>query len=246
MRPYLLATLLSVGLAIAFPAAWPYVAIACTAFLGWGVVSMRAGIFGPTLWRGDGSRAEVALTFDDGPDPDATSALLDLLKQRGVKATFFVVGERARAHPDIVRRCHAEGHLLGNHSDRHSNWINVFPHPVLRRDLRACQDTVREITGEAPRYYRPPVGLVNPIQLSVSKALGLTPVGWGVRSFDTTPRAPERVATRVLRRVEAGSIVLLHDNLGPRVIEIATRILDGLSERDLTPVRLDALVRSDA
>jgi len=223
--------------------AWGVLGFAYLALLTWGVVSMRSGVFGRAFWHGDPERRHVALTYDDGPTPGATAALLDLLKERDVNATFFVIGKRAREHPDLVRRCAAEGHLVANHSDRHSNWINFFPPPLLRRDLGACQATVLELTGTEPRHYRPPVGLVNPFQFSVSKKMRLTLVGWHVRSFDTLPWSAERVARRVLEHVEPGSIVLLHDGLdADRVVEITTRVLDGMAERRLIPVRLDALV----
>ena len=224
--------------------AWCGLGLAYAGLLTWGVVSMRSGLFGPAVTHGDPARPEVALTYDDGPDPDATCALLDLLRDRGVPATFFVVGARARAHPEVVRRCHAEGHLVGNHTDRHSHLTNFFLGPFIRRELRACQETVERITGVAPRAYRPPVGLVNPLTEPVARSLGMKLVGWQVRSLDTRLRRPEDVVRRVLDRVRPGGIVLLHDGgQDPaRVREITRRILDGLEQRGLQPVRLDRIV----
>jgi peptidoglycan/xylan/chitin deacetylase (PgdA/CDA1 family) len=225
--------------------AWAVLGAAYLAVLVVGVCSMRSGVLGRAHTSGDGSRPAVALTYDDGPARESTGALLDLLRERRVPAAFFVVGARARAHPDLVKRCHAEGHLLANHSDRHSCLTNFYRAQGLRRELEACQATLEEITGERPRYYRPPVGLMNPSVQPVAQSLGLELVGWQVRSLDTvTSRSPAEVARRVLARIRPGGVILLHDGglERQRVTEITGRILDGLEERGLEPVRLDRLL----
>lgn len=225
--------------------AWAVLGAGYLAVLVVGVVSMRSGVFGRAHIAGDASRRTVALTYDDGPDRDSTGPLLDLLRARGVSAAFFVVGARARAHPQLVQRCHAEGHLLANHSDRHSWLTNFLRARGLRRELEACQATLDKITGARPRYYRPPVGLLNPSVPPVAHALGLEIVGWQVRSLDTVrSKDPAAVARRVLARVGPGGIILLHDGglEARRVTEITERILDGLAERGLEPVRLDRLL----
>jgi peptidoglycan/xylan/chitin deacetylase (PgdA/CDA1 family) len=245
---------ITIGVALAAVAAWflPFRGLAWAglgaaylAVLVVGVVSMRSGVFGRAHTSGDRSRAAVALTYDDGPAEKSTGPLLDLLRERRVSAAFFVVGARARAHRELVKRCHAEGHLLANHSDRHSHLTNFLRARGLRRELEACQAALEEITGERPRYYRPPVGLMNPSVHPVARSLGLELVGWQVRSLDTvTSREPAEIARRVLARIRPGGIILLHDGgLEPRrVTEITERILDGLEERGLEPVRLDRLL----
>jgi len=223
---------------------WAILGAAYLSLVTWGVVSMRSGIFGATRTRGPRSRMEVALTYDDGPDATATPALLDLLKRRGVAATFFVVGRNVRAHPSLVRRARDEGHLLGNHSDRHAWWTNFLRGRALRREIDRCQSALADAIGAGARFYRPPVGLMNASVSAAARALGLTLVGWTVRSLDTTRRTPGDVATRVLRRVGPGSIVLLHDGgRDPeRTIRITELILDGLTPLGLVPVRLDRLL----
>ena len=225
-------------------AAWAALGATYLLLVAWGVASMGSGIFGHAHTAGDAARARVALTYDDGPDPASTGALLDLLAERGVSAAFFVVGAQVRAHPDLARRCRAEGHLLANHSDRHSHWTNFLGRDGLRREIEACQTTLREVTDEAARYYRPPIGLMSPAVAPVTRALGLPLVGWQVRSLDTTARSPEAVARRVLARVRPGGIILLHDGGLPaqRVVAITRLVLDGLAARGLAPVRLDALL----
>lgn len=205
---------------------------------------LRSRLLGFAWTEAPAPTRAVALTFDDGPDPAATPPLLDLLRERGAAATFFLVGERARAHPDLVRRIVAEGHAVGNHSDRHSPLTNFWLSGRLRQDLTACQETLTELTGAAPVYFRPPVGLANHATHPVAEALGLAVVGWRVRGLDTRGRAPASVVASILRRVRGGDVVLLHD--GGRAPEsvraIVSGVLDGLAERDLEPVRLDRLL----
>ena len=197
---------------------------------------MRLRLLGPVRSRGKGPG--VALTFDDGPTPGVTDALLDLLEEHGAQATFFVVGKKARTHPDLLRRAAEAGHQIGNHSDQHSYWMNFFFSRRMRRDLAACQDTVRETTGTAPTCFRPPVGLMNHCTYSVADELGLTVTAWTVRSFDTI-LSPAATARRVLKQSQDGAIILLHDT--GDAVAVTRSILAGLRERNLSPVRLDRL-----
>lgn len=225
--------------------AWAGLGASWLALSTWGVVSIRSGLFGPARTRGSGTRPEVALTWDDGPDPDSTPALLDLLRARGVRGCFFCVGERARAHPQLVRRIADEGHLVGNHSQRHAWGTNFLGTSALALELSQAQACLAEASGQLPRYYRPPVGLMNHAVDGATRAVGLEVIGWSVRSLDTTRRrAPERVVRRVLARVHPGALVLLHDGGLPaaRVVAIASGILDGLAARGLTARRLDEVL----
>ena len=199
-----------------------------------GIFYMPSGILGRARTRVAGG---VALTYDDGPDPETTPALLDLLGERSAKATFFVVGDRVRAHPDIVKRCAEEGHVVANHSNRHSNWTNLFLRGRMQAEIQSCQDAVRDATGETPRHYRPPVGLMNHNVAPVARALGLELVAWSVRSYDTV-RAD--AAKHVIRGLSDGAIVLLHDGGLERetVLETTRRVLDAMAERKLEAVTL--------
>jgi peptidoglycan/xylan/chitin deacetylase (PgdA/CDA1 family) len=223
--------------------AWTSLVLLVFALVTWGVVSIRSPYFGRALLGGS-SRDSVALTFDDGPDPVCTPALLDLLKSRGVRATFFVVGERVRAHPELVRRCQAEGHELGNHSHSHSPWLNFRLRRGMQLEIAACQDAIEATTGRRPRWYRPPVGLRNPAVHPACAALGLRVVGWQVRSLDKSGRAPDAIAERVLRHVRPGGIVLLHDGgqTRERLLAITDGILRGLETRGLRAVTLGQLL----
>jgi len=214
---------------------WGLVPIAAVlVLLTVGILRMESGILGPVRTKID---AGIALTYDDGPDPRSTPALLDLLKQHGAKATFFVVGERVRAHPEVVKRCHAEGHTVANHSLRHGTFTNIHFGGWMRKELGACQRAVEEAIGVAPRHYRPPFGLMNPYVEPSARALGMQVVGWSIRSLDTVR---DDAAERVVADLAPGAIVLLHDGgLEPeRVVATTRTILEAAAARGLEPVAL--------
>lgn len=223
--------------------AWTSLVLLVLALVTWGVVSIRSPYFGRALLSGS-ARDSVALTFDDGPDPASTPALLDLLKSRGARATFFVVGERVRSHPELVRRCQAEGHELGNHSHGHSPWLNFRLRRGMQREIAACQEALAATTGLRPRYYRPPVGLRNPSVHPACTALDLCVIGWQVRSLDTSSRTAKAVVERVLRQIRPGGIVLLHDGKEPRerLLAITQGVLHGLETRGLRAVTVGELL----
>lgn len=210
-----------------------------------GSASVRASWYLRMRCRARGAGRRVALTFDDGPDPQRTPAVLDLLARQGVRATFFVVGARAEAHPELVRRMAAEGHVVGNHSYTHS-WR--FPLRSLGRtmeELRRTGEVLHRITGRQPRLFRPPFGVTNPTIARAVRRLGLDPVGWSIRSLDTMGRSPERVAARILRRLHPGAVILLHDRCAgsERLVGL---LVEGLRSRGLEPVTLPELFDIEA
>jgi peptidoglycan-N-acetylglucosamine deacetylase len=210
----------------------------------WAVFSLRSGLLCRATWRSDTGRPEVALTYDDGPDPQATPALLDLLEERGVRATFFCVGEKVRANSELVRRMRSAGHMIGNHSNTHSVWNNFYFRRRTLQEVGGAQEAIAQAIGERPRYFRPPFGLSNHVTGAVAKELSLSIIGWQVRGYDLRGRNPQRVSRRILSRVEAGGVVLLHD--GDRepgsVVSVTSAVLDGLEHRGLRPVTVEELL----
>lgn len=210
-----------------------------------GSASVRASWYLRMRCRARRAGRRVALTFDDGPDPQRTPAVLDLLARQEVRATFFVVGARAEAHPELVRRMATEGHVVGNHSYTHS-WR--FPLRSLGRtveELRRTGEVLHRITGRQPRLFRPPFGVTNPTIARAVRRLGLDPVGWSIRSLDTMGQSPERVAARILRRLHPGAVILLHDRCAgsERLVGL---LVEGLRSRGLEPVTLPELFDIEA
>lgn len=177
---------------------------------------------------------EVMLTFDDGPHPGNTEKVLDILAQSNTKAIFFLIGERAIEHPEIVRRIVREGHLAGIHSMRHTAGFTVAPAKMVTGDLDACRKILEDLSGEKIYLFRPPFGVTNFNIAKAVRKLNLKTIGWSVRSFDTAIKSPEKVIDRVAGRIHPGAIVLLHDRL-PESAEILSGILREIKNRGLKP-----------
>jgi peptidoglycan/xylan/chitin deacetylase (PgdA/CDA1 family) len=159
---------------------------------------------------------ELALTFDDGPNPMWTPRLLDVLGEHGVKATFFMLGSRAQAEPELVRRVAAEGHLIGNHSWSHPNLARTAAGKV-REELTRTSGTLEEITGEKVQYFRPPFGARRPVVFKIARELGLRVVTWNAMTSDWSEPSAERIAGELVKRVDRlgrrgwAANVVLHD-----------------------------------
>jgi peptidoglycan/xylan/chitin deacetylase (PgdA/CDA1 family) len=169
----------------------------------------------------------VALTFDDGPDPVDTPRLLDLLREKDVKATFFVVGERAERHPEIVRRAWEEGHLIANHTWSHPNLFCFLTPRRLRSEIARGTESIRRICGFETPYFRSPVGLRHALVGPYLKEAGLEFISWRIRSYDTITMNPSALARRILKKVAGGDIILLHDRL-PSGTEVMLDALPGI------------------
>lgn len=162
------------------------------------------------------ARDEIALTIDDGPDPDITPRVLDLLDEQGVHATFFCIGHKAAQYPALCREIVARGHAVENHSQHHRHHFSLLGPAGFAREIRAGQDTLRQITGVAPRFFRAPAGLRNPFLAPVLSQLDLQLASWTVRGFDTCTHDADKVRARLMRGVAPGAILLLHDGNAAR------------------------------
>jgi peptidoglycan/xylan/chitin deacetylase (PgdA/CDA1 family) len=212
--------------------------------VGLGVSFPQWQMFGDSLCRVRTGRKAVALTFDDGPDPENTPALLALLARRGIRATFFCVGARVAEQPSLATQMAREGHGLENHSFQHDLRTNLFSIDRLRADVTRAQDEIRSATGRLPLFFRPPVGLTNPRVFRVMDELGLKVAGYTVRGLDRRRDAPERIVARVWRKVRPGAIILLHDGGVPRerLLAVVTMLVDKLQADGYECLRLDELM----
>lgn len=202
------------------------------AVVAWGTFRPRSALFGPVLWRLRTEERVAWITIDDGPSDD-TLAMLDLLDARGVKATFFVVADRARARPGLVHEMVRRGHSIGNHSAAHpAKWFWALGPRRMSREIEGAQAALTEMSGVAPRWFRAVVGFSNPFVAAPLARLGLTRVAWSARGYDAVERDPARVSARILRTLAPGAIVLLHEGSPHRRnLEIVARVLDDLTAR---------------
>lgn len=208
----------------------------------------RSRWLGPNITRlpqASAARGEVALTFDDGPDPAATPAVLDILERHGVRATFFCVGRRAATYPEIVREIVRRGHDVENHSYDHPNAFAAYGLTRLSREVVRAQAVLAGLSGQPPRYFRAPLGLRNPLLEPVLARSGLRLVSWTRRGYDSKEPDPCRVLNRLTRGLGPGDVLLLHDGDSakmadgqPVVIGVLPLLLDHLARRHLMPVSL--------
>jgi peptidoglycan-N-acetylglucosamine deacetylase len=189
------------------------------------------------------SGAGYALTFDDGPHPQGTPAVLEILAREHVSATFFLVGEQVRRNPALVREIVAAGHGTGLHCDRHRNLLRLTPRQV-RADIARAQDAIEEATDRAIGLYRPPYGVLNASALRIAREHDWRTLLWSHFGKDWQARAtPESIATRVTRGAGEGSVLLLHDaddysapDSWRRTAAALPRVLETLAERGLQDV----------
>ncbi len=154
----------------------------------------------------------IALTFDDGPEPATTPAILEILKKYQAKATFFVIGKKAVLYPELIHQIVEEGHTLANHSYSHSNWIGFFSEKKLQADISRNTELIKKLSGKQTRFFRPPFGVTNPKYRRILKSLNLISIAWTLRSYDTTISNKEKLVKRITNNLFPGTIILLHDN----------------------------------
>lgn len=186
--------------------------------------------------RGNGVKC-VALTFDDGPNKECTKDLLDGLKARGVKATFFLMGQSIPGNEDLVRRMKDEGHLIGNHSYRHIQLTKAGENAVCDA-VDQTSVMIEQITGERPQYLRPPYGDWND---NLECKVDMTTVLWSVDSLDWKLQNRQKIVKRVLKDVKDGDIILMHD-IFPTSVEAALEIIDTLTPQGYTFVTVDEVL----
>lgn len=186
----------------------------------------------------------IALTFDDGPHPTLTPKLLDILKEKGVKATFFVLGQCVTANPEVLQRAAAEGHEIGNHSWDHK----AFPRSGgsgVASEINQTNAAIESATGKKPTLVRPPYGATNAtITKRLNEEFGLKVIMWDVDPLDWKNRNSEHVKSEILKATKPGSIVLSHD-IHPTTVDAMAATIDALKEKGFQFVTVSELIAMD-
>jgi peptidoglycan/xylan/chitin deacetylase (PgdA/CDA1 family) len=234
---------------------WAFGAVAANHMV-LGAVGMwpRSTMLGPNLTRLPTpaiARREIALTFDDGPDPEVTPRVLDILDARGVRASFFCIAEHAARHPELCREIARRGHAVENHSRTHLLNFALRGPGGTRREVSAAQSDLAAITGRLPRFFRAPAGIRSPFLDPVLHDLGLKLVSWTRRGFDTRRSDVEEVAALLADGLAAGDILLMHDGNcartahgRPVVLQVLPRLIDEAQSLGLRPVTLEHAIAS--
>lgn len=239
------------------PALWPWA-------LG-GVMASHLALTAAGLWPRSallglnwttlppGAEQQIALTIDDGPNPEVTPRILDLLDRYDARATFFCIGDVARRYPQCVEEIVARGHAVENHSQRHRHNFSLLGPGGLQREIEAAQQTLTDISGTRPLFFRAPAGLRNPFLEPVLCRLGLHLASWTRRGYDTRTRDPAVITERLLRGLAPRDILLLHDGNPARdarnqpvVLDVLPALLEAAAAARLQCTTLRAaIVRED-
>jgi peptidoglycan/xylan/chitin deacetylase (PgdA/CDA1 family) len=208
----------------------------------------RSTLLGPNIIRlpQDAKlRGEVAITIDDGPDPEVTPQVLDILDGHQAKATFFCIGRLAAQYPELCREIIRRGHSIENHSLSHNWYFSLLDPWSIHREVHGAQTLLSEITGQPPQFFRATAGLRNPELDPVLSHLGLRLCSWSKRGFDTQVNDADAVFNSLVRDLKGGDILLLHDGSAARttegkpvILDVLPRLLDNLTQVNLHSVSL--------
>lgn len=236
---------------LARPRAWPWALgalVANHAALAAAGLWPRSQLLGPNWTRlpaQAGIAARVAITIDDGPEPDVTPQVLARLEEHRACATFFCIGERVLRYPDLAQEIVRRGHAVENHSQRHRHNFSLLGPQGMSAEISRAQESIFHVTGSRPRFFRAPAGLRNPFLDPVLVRLKLRLASWTRRGFDTVNGDPDAVFRRLANPLQTGDILLLHDGHAARsrsgkpvILEVLPRLLDALNSKGLTPVTL--------
>lgn len=231
------------------------IVLSITVFMVWASASIRSGVYVRAFCRVKTDRKVVYLTFDDGPHPPETAHVLDVLRERGARATFFLIGSKVSGNEAVLRRMLEEGHALGLHTYSHAGTFPLLSFDKMLADVNEGKHAVESVAGKKISLFRPPFGVTNPTIAKVIRTLGLQTVGWDVRSFDTmfckssehsckqsgySCKQSEHsckqsghdwyvpVVERIMKQVRPGSVILLHDRLDG-ASELLALLLDSLA-----------------
>ncbi|MEP7116127.1 MAG: polysaccharide deacetylase family protein [Acidobacteriota bacterium] len=237
----------------AAPESWPLALgsiVASHAAIAAASMAPRSSLLGPNITRLPAPPpGGLSLTFDDGPDPDVTPRVLDLLAQAGAVATFFCIGRQAEQHPDLIAAIRAAGHGVENHTYAHDPRFALGRSAALRAEVGRAQVALTTSGAAPPRFFRAPAGMVNPWLAAVLAAEALSLVSWTRRGFDTVTRDPAVVAARLVKNLGAGDILVLHDGRSARtatgapvVLDALARVLERMARQSLSSAALGALL----
>lgn len=233
------------------PDLWRWVLLV---FIGNHLVIATVGLWPRSNWLGPNwtrlpvtaaCRNEVALTIDDGPDPVVTPQVLDILDSFNAKATFFCIGNKAAQYPELCREIIRRGHAIENHSQQHRHNFSLLGLGGFHREITAAQQTLFNITGVHPKFFRAPAGLRNPFLEPVLHRLGLRLASWTVRGFDTQVKDAGKVKNKLLTGLFPGAILLMHDGNAaltkanvPVILAVLPSLLEAAKQQGLRFVTL--------
>lgn len=210
----------------------------------YGVLNLDLNYFFFTHTKAKTKQKVIALTFDDGPTQNSV-AILQLLQQENVKATFFCIGKNIAQNPDIFKLMYANGHVVGNHSYYHNNNFNLQSTSKVLEELQKTNQIIKKTIGKTPLLFRPPNGVSNPMLAKALKKTNLQAIGWNVRTFDTFYTNTNQIFDKIKPQIKAGSIVLMHDTM-PHTQTLVLKLIKYAKEHNYTFVGVDEILNLQA
>lgn len=225
-----------------------WLTLPCFLFLGiisYGSSCIQSDFYTHAYCAGNTSEKIITLTFDDGPNSQYTSQVLELLAQYKAPATFFVIGKNIQGNENILKRIDEEGHIIGNHSYTHSYWLDFKSVRGFKKELNQTTEIVFQLLGKKMRLFRPPYGVITPSIVEASKLLNFFIIGWNIRSFDTTKDSVQIITQRIEKKIKPGAIVLLHD-ANDKIVQVLEHVLIFAKQNNYKIISLEQLLKIKA
>ena len=212
-----------------------------TSYLFVGSYFVCSNIYMKAICKAKENKKSIALSFDDGPDENVTPEILRVLKEQNAKVVFFVKGANAEKYPDIIQKIVEDGHIIGNHTFSHSSNVAFLNRKKITKEIEQTNKLISCFTGQSPRFFRPPFGVLNPIIASVAEKFEMITIGWSIRSFDGGNRSKELIISNLKSKINGGAIILFHDT-NPGTVNVIKEFLDYLAQTDYKVERLDKMI----
>lgn len=209
--------------------------------LFYGSYFIQAGFYFKSICAAETTEKEVALSFDDGPATEHTPAILKILREKNIEATFFCIGNRIAGNEEMVKAVLEQGHIIGNHSFSHATWFDLFSSKKMRDDMKQMDDAFEKVTGKRPKFFRPPYGVTNPNLKKAVKEGDYISIGWNIRSLDTVIKDEKKLFQKVAKAIRPGAIILFHDT-STTTLRILPEFINHLSANGYQITRLDKML----
>jgi peptidoglycan/xylan/chitin deacetylase (PgdA/CDA1 family) len=211
-------------------------------FTAIGSFRISSNFYFPVICSVKTNEKQIAISFDDGPSPDITNKVLDILKTNEIKASFFVIGRKIVGNESILVRIDKEGHIIGNHTYSHSYFFDLFLPSKMANEFAITNNLIEKYTGKQTLYFRPPYGVTNPLIKIALKKFNFSVIGWSVRSHDGVKNDTNKIIKRVTRNLKSGDIILFHDNY-PSIEKVLNEFITFTKNNGFKIVSLDTLLK---